>query len=503
MSATARKNIASLRGGGEGSPKPPAPVFLVNRFKDNLPMAFDGFREGSGDEKTGKLVEITIIKAGVSLNGLDYLPSTLREAATLFEGVPIYAFKFGKTIGDEKKLSHLPEQAKTRRGNFGNQVGVIKESWWDEALQSIRGLVAIFDGDTRTKLKNAFDQKLIGRGVKEPAFGLSIDAAGLKEGAGVTKIVRPESVDIVKKAAADGAFDRLVASATETEELDMEAKEVTALIETALAGNNTNLLKLLKEQGDEEGNGDGGDALSGLRKMLEGASPEDQRTLATRVLAMFKEMGLTEASPEEKKREQMTEALRGLMAKHAKDPKALTEAVGQLVEASDEPEDARDQKLKLQDRQLREMAISRVLDTLTLKEGRTFVDIDDAIALADLTKVKVSEDYSEVAGLLEAMEALAEKKPHLLKPIEDQTKVTSKEGADEGAAATAHGKKPAPRGQEVILREDADDDDGPTVKGLEADLAAIDERLKNGTAIDADLVRRARIGSQLKRARSA
>ena len=496
----ARKNIASLRVGGEGSPKPLGSASLVEeRIKlSKVPGSFDSFREDSGDEKTGKLCEITIIKAGVSLNGLDYLPETLKEAAPLFEGVPIYAFKFGQTIGDGAKLSHLPEKAKTGQGNVGNMVAQIKESWWDESRQAIRGLIAVFDEATRTKLRNAFDQKLIGAGVKEPAFGLSIDAAGLKEGAGVTKIVRPESVDMVKKAAAGGGFDRIVAEATEEED-DMKPEEITQLIKDGIVAGFK-----AREAEDEEGKpkppAPGGDPLSGLRKMLEGASGDERKAMMTRVIAMFREMGLAEATPEDERSAVMHEEMKKILATE-KNPAKLKEAIASLVEAhTPEPQDPTTLKLKEREKQLREMAIGRALDAFKLEDGSTFHCLNDAIKLADLDGVKVKEDYSEVTGLTEALTKLAELKPHLIKKAE----VVEVQEGDEGGSGEP---KPKPRGQDIHLQEEDGGQGGDVrnIKALEAELATIDDLLTNKRhlATDRDVVRRAKVGSQLKAARAS
>ncbi len=516
VGATAqRKNIASPRGGGQGSPKPSAPGSSGIRIKlSDIPGVFDGFREGSGDEKTGKLVEITIIKAGVSLNGLDYLPATLKEAAPLFAGVPIYSFKFGNSPDDESKERHLPEQAKTNSGTVGNMVAQIKEAWWDETAMAIRGLVAVFDDSTRTRLKNAFDQKLIGRGVKQPAFGLSIDAAGLKEDGGVTKIVRPESVDMVKKPAAGGGFDRLVASAPEEDEDEMKPEEVTKLIEETVGKTvGSAVLKALKEQ-EEAGPGAAPgdvDALSGLRKMMEGMGPEDRRSMATRVLAMFREMGLAEASPEQARASAMHEAMKSL-CESEKDAGKLKEGLAKLVEDhAAEPKDANLVKLEEAEKQLRRMAIQSALDTFKLEDGGSFHDARDAMRLADLSAVQVAEDYSEVTGLAESLTALSKAKPYLVKAKEaagddpnakpgesdEDKKKRLKEEAD---AKT--GDKPPPRGQSIHLQEDLDEEVGLGVDVLQKELDGIDEMLKSGSGTDRDLARRAKVGSALKRART-
>jgi hypothetical protein len=504
VSTTTRKRtneIASLRAGGEGNQVPGSAFSAGERIKlSQIPGVFDGFRENSGDEKTGKLVEVTIIKAGVSLNGLDYLPATLKEAAPLFEGVPIYSFKFGKAPGDDEKESHLPEDAKSGKGNVGNMVAQIKESWWDEDCQAIRALVAVFDDTTRTKLKNAFDQSLIGAGVKQPAFGLSIDAAGLKEGAGVTKIVRPESVDIVKKAAAGGGFDRLVAEAAE--EHNMKPEEIAQLVNDAIAKSiGPAVSAAMKEAEGEEEAGGGGDALTGLRKMIEGASPDERKALVTRVVAMFREMGLAEASPEEQQREQMTEAVKGLLESHAKNPKLLKEELGRLVEANAvEPKDPTAVKLEQANARLREMAISRVLDTFKFDDGRTFHCMESALTLADLSGVEVSDDFSEVTGLTESLLKIAEDKPWMVKAVEE---IVANSGDGVANVQEEAGSKPAPRGQEIRLQEEANSSAPANVKALQTELAGIDKMMADNTATDRDLSRRAIVGMQLKRARAS
>ena len=494
----------------EGAMSAAAGEALGEAIKFKLDSRFERMRERADEpDKTGKLWEVTIIESGVSLNGLDYAPEVLKEAAPLFAGVPIYAYKFGKAPGDEAKNHHLPDEAKARepRGHVGNLVGRIVESWWDEGAQAIKGLMSVIDPPTREKLRDAAEAGEIGEGVDKPLLGLSIDADGLKEGAKVTKIVRPGSVDLVTKAAAGGSVDRLVASAEgNTEEIAMDINDIKGAVAEVMAGE----LAKLREQEPPEGapSDAGADPISALRKMLESGDPGARKVLATRVLAMFKEMGLLQASAEDDRFQRMSADLKQLSESEdaPKTPKDWQAAITSLVESViEEPKaDPKTVRIEELETRLRESAISRELDSFMLADGRTFHDLPTAARLADLSGVVVTEDYSQVTGLKEALEGVATAKPWMLKeaapadpanPAADGA-ANLTEGADGAAPA---GEKPKPRGQSVRLTESDDGAESPSAKAIAAELAEVIPWAEGGD--DRSITRMNILFGDLKRAR--
>lgn len=117
---------------------------------------------------------------------------------------------------------------------------------------------------------------------------------------------------------------------------------------------------------------------------------------------------------------------------------ALEEARGTTA---DDPKDT--EIAKLQER-LRSMAIEHELARHVADLG--IIDADAAARLVDLETVSVAEDYSEVAGLREALEALLEARPYL-KRAEEKKKLQESERARLQEAAPAHQR---------VTREDGD-----------------------------------------------
>jgi len=170
-------------------------------------------------EKVGKLWRITVIKAGRALTGDEYPPEVLRASLDIFKGLPIYSFRFGDDAADtdpDAGFHHLPEDATgdPRGQPTGNMIGqVTDEVWWNEEEQSIQAFAAIDDTKVRDRLKNAHARGAIGEGVEAPVFGFSIFAEVLKQESRVAKFVKGNSLDLVTRPAAGGAFEDIVAEA--------------------------------------------------------------------------------------------------------------------------------------------------------------------------------------------------------------------------------------------------------------------------------------------------
>lgn len=201
-----------------------------------------GPREAQEDaDKTGKLWHITIIKAGRALTGDEYPAEVLRDSLDIFKGLPIYSFRFGEDAADDPNggFHHLPEEAgRDPRGQpTGNLIGqVTEEVWWNEAEQAIEALAAIDDSKIRDRLRNAFARGAIGKGAELDVFGFSIFAEVLKKDARVAKFVKGNSLDLVTRPAAGGAFVSIVAEAprlsfveTLRAETDLDESAVVAI----------------------------------------------------------------------------------------------------------------------------------------------------------------------------------------------------------------------------------------------------------------------------------
>jgi len=169
-------------------------------------------------DKVGKLWHITIIKAGRALTGDEYPAEVLRDSLDIFRGLPIYSFRFGDDAADDPNsgFHHLPEGASNdpRGQPTGNLIGqVTNEVWWNEEEQAIEALAAIDDSKIRDRLRNAFTRGAIGKGAEVDVFGFSIYAEVLKSDMRVAKFVKGNSLDLVTRPAAGGAFVSIVAEA--------------------------------------------------------------------------------------------------------------------------------------------------------------------------------------------------------------------------------------------------------------------------------------------------
>lgn len=462
------KHTASLQGGDGASAS--VPVLVSSSDADGSRVKFTllpKIRGRQTEDKEGKLWEVRVIEAGDSLNGLNYTPETLKEAAPLFEGVPVYAYRWGD------KVNHLSDEAKAAmpRGHVGNLVGRIQKSWWNEEDQAIDALLAVHDQPTRTLLKNAHDAGDLGDEVEEPLLGLSIDAAGLKAGGSVSKIVRPESLDLVTTPAAGGKFKRLVAAMEDSQQEDeMKPEEIEAIVAKVMGVEMVKLTEQvvkLKEAVPPEPPAQPAapaDLISELRKLLQEANEEDRKAFASRIVAMLKEAGLIGET--EDKFAQITAGVQSLVESKPETADDWAKGIAALAEEhmGDKQTDLREERIKLLESTLRKNAIGRALEKIgpELK----IRDLDAATRLMDVSEIKVSGDYSEVTGLKESLKELIKTKTYLVEEEADP-----KDGVKPGEGTLQ--KKPEPRGQEIRLIEEQGGNGSPDLKAIEARLAQV------------------------------
>ncbi|MBO2942802.1 scaffolding protein [Paenibacillus sp. F411] len=103
-----------------------------------------------------------------------------------------------------------------------------------------------------------------------------------------------------------------------------------------------------------------------------------------------------------------------------------------------------DEKIKAREKEQNDKTFKRLLnaEVKVMANELGFADWEDAAALADLSAVK-ENDKGELEGVKEALEELAQKKPHLLKTKQRGSRI----GADIGGGAPGEKKK---RQEEII-----------------------------------------------------
>lgn len=143
---------------------------------------------------------VRVIRAGLSLNGVDYPAAVLREAAPRFDGVRVFA----KSDDD-----HIQGNRKAK--DFRNLVGRLVQPRFVEATDGGGGeiqavLEVLESADVAQKLREAVQRDMT------DMFGLSIDAAGREKRRGkfreATSIARVDSVDLIISPGAGGQVIR-------------------------------------------------------------------------------------------------------------------------------------------------------------------------------------------------------------------------------------------------------------------------------------------------------
>jgi hypothetical protein len=196
----------------------------------------------TSDEKTGREWDVTIIgpkQPGdlVTVEGVQYVRSkndrlyslsAIKDSMAMWEGIKVYD-------------NHLTQEEFTAKQGMRSPVkewlGTIVKPYWDDKSKQLRGTFKVVEDALAGKLKNAWEQGVLG------SIGLSIDTIpiigreALHEGSrmpvieGFKKIL---SVDLVGDPAAGGGFNRIIAAVQHKEELEMEPKDVQAMIDKAI-----------------------------------------------------------------------------------------------------------------------------------------------------------------------------------------------------------------------------------------------------------------------------
>jgi hypothetical protein len=179
------------------------------------------FIEALGDDaKAPPRYLVRIIRAGTSLNGVEYPRAVLREATPLFEGVRVFV---------KSDLAHIKGDESSK--DFRQLVGKLTEPRFVEAgpgeIQAV--LEVLESADVAPKLREA-----VARGMND-LFGLSIDAGGTAKKKGkfreATKLTQVSSVDLIIEPGAGGQVIRFAEAAQPKESDPMLREQMLKYIE--------------------------------------------------------------------------------------------------------------------------------------------------------------------------------------------------------------------------------------------------------------------------------
>lgn len=180
---------------------------------------------------------VRVIRAGTSLNGVEYPAAVLREAAPLFNGVRVFA---------KNDAEHL--QGAPAAKDFRKLIGKLTEPRFVEAnggeIQAV--LDVLETSDVAAKLREA-----VARGMTD-LFGLSIDADGAAKKKGkfreATKLMKVSSVDLIIEPGAGGQVIRFTEAVQPQESNTMLRQQMLQFIEARDAKR----AKALADATDEE-----------------------------------------------------------------------------------------------------------------------------------------------------------------------------------------------------------------------------------------------------------
>jgi hypothetical protein len=157
---------------------------------------------------------VTIMQAGESLDRIHYFPPEILKVAVAdgkFENVRVFQFCFN---GSTNHLPEEVEQPAMLTGLFKNLCGVITDTYFDDASQSVKGTLTLLSDEVHRKISalmslggNHAGLSIVAACDKIPMI-LSTGRAGKK----VVGFQKVHEVDIVSFPAAGGQFERLVAS---------------------------------------------------------------------------------------------------------------------------------------------------------------------------------------------------------------------------------------------------------------------------------------------------
>lgn len=179
--------------------------------------------------KDGSVWRICLIYGGMSKNNLLYPKEVLRESASLFEGVKVFAHKYGQT------LDHRPDEVTNPLGLVGNLVGFVKNVIMDEQGDGrLMGDFHVANSAVRDLLANIWETD----SEQMPGFSVDIMISRKESGSSfaVTKIKEVNSLDMVTSPAAGGQFERLVASLQNQNKEILMPKILALLLSLARSG---------------------------------------------------------------------------------------------------------------------------------------------------------------------------------------------------------------------------------------------------------------------------
>lgn len=162
---------------------------------------------------------VRVIRAGTSLNGVDYPRAVLREAVPLFDGVRVFV---------KSDDAHVKGDATAK--DFRALVGKLVEPRFVEADGGeVHAVLEVLEtSEVAAKLREA-----VARGMTD-LFGLSIDAEGSAKKKGkfreATKLKKVSSVDLIIEPGAGGQIIRF-AESVQPQESDMLRQQMLKFIE--------------------------------------------------------------------------------------------------------------------------------------------------------------------------------------------------------------------------------------------------------------------------------
>lgn len=178
-----------------------------------------GLQEATVRDDDGREVEVTIIRPGLSRNGLLYTGEMLMDSLPLWEGCTALS-------------DHVREG---ERASVRNVVGSYSSIRYKDGVRGMLRFLAMAD-DLWRMVRQVVTDREVGKSV--PQIGISADMYVEREPATyggkrihqVTKIVKVNSADVVFDPSAGGSFDRIVESVNpellkKGDEREMEGKE--------------------------------------------------------------------------------------------------------------------------------------------------------------------------------------------------------------------------------------------------------------------------------------
>ena len=183
------------------------------------------------DDKTGTEWAVTILQVGESQNQNSYSGDVIQRDGPLFEGVPVHA-----AVGKDHSAAE--------RGVL-SIVGYIKDV--KATSESVTGTLHVSDPVLRARMLDWWTEGILGR-----MLGLSISAVAETRrnkngGTEVTRIVKPESVDLVRAPAAGGRIDNLIESKIDEQDTE-EPKQEGAMTDEERKALIVEIMEALKVQ---------------------------------------------------------------------------------------------------------------------------------------------------------------------------------------------------------------------------------------------------------------